>query len=142
MQPRDVLNRLLRDEKERARLAGILKGLFKIFLKDWFRWEVMGWILALHMGFSREEIEAAPELGWFAKVALALALLQSPKQDERLLGRALLYHTELPPDELFVLHGGELLPSVIYHYRTSFKSEKVWKDVDDVARQVDELLRE
>lgn len=137
MRPEEIYGKLLRSEKERERLASALKYLFSYFLKDWTRWEVLGWILALYMGFSYEEISARPELGWFAKVALAHALVQSENKEHRLLGRALLYHTELPPEDLFVVHGGELVPAVVYHYRASWNSPKIRRELDEV---VDRLL--
>lgn len=139
MQPSEAYERLLRDKRELEKLAEALKFLFRYFLKDWTRWEIIGWILASYMGFTQEEIAQNPELGWFAKVALAHALLLSDKREHQLLGRALIYHTELPPEDLFVIHGGALIPAVVYHYRASWNSPKVRKEFSEV---LENLLKE
>ncbi len=139
---RDIYLRLLRDRRERKRIAQGLKVLFSIFLDDWFRWEIFGWVLAILLGFTEEEVLERPELGWFAKAAVVAALLQSPVRKERLLGRALLYHTELPPHELFVRHGGSLIPAVIYHYRTSAQDAEIVKEAVEIAKRVEEKLRQ
>lgn len=136
----EQLRELLENDKERAKIAKVLKELFRIFLRDWFRWEVFGWVLAIFLGFSKDEILRAPELGWFAKAVVAAALLQSPKREEQILGRALLYHTEIPPRELFLRHGGALIPAVIYHYRLSAQDEDVLSDAVKIAKEIERRL--
>lgn len=137
----DEFYALLQRSDERARIVRVLKELFRIFLKDWFRWEVFGWVLAIFLGYRKEDIMRAPELGWFAKAVVASVLLQSKKREERLLGRALLYHTELPPRELFLRYSaptGEtsLVPAIIYHYRISAQDEGVLEDAVKIAEEI------
>lgn len=132
MTPERVFNNLMESEEMRDECAEILKTLFRYFLKDWVRWEILGWVLASYLGFSYEDLEKNPELGWFAKVAVGYALLRSDKREHNLLGRALIYHTELPPRELFVRHGGALIPAIVYHYRASWNSPKVREEFDEV----------
>jgi len=139
---RETLQRLVEDEKSREELAKVVAILFDIFIEDWYRWEVMGWILALYLGWTWEELERYPELGWAAKAICAAALLQSPKRKERLLGNALLYHTELPPEELFVLHGGSLIPAVVYHYRRSAEQKHIMDEAAKVAQEVMRRLQQ
>lgn len=137
---------LLQQTEQRERIVQVLKELFRIFLRDWFRWEVFGWVLAIFLGFSKDEILRAPELGWFAKAVVAVALLQSDKREERLLGRALLYHTELPPRDLFLRYSaptGEtsLIPAIIYHYRLSAQDADVIEDAVKIAQEIEKKLR-
>lgn len=137
---REIYTRLLNDPSERRRIVEVLKALFRVFLEDWFRWEIFGWVLALFLGFTEKEVTEEPELGWFAKAAVASALLNSRRRTERLLGRALLYHTEIPPRELFVRHGGALLPAVVYHYRTSAQDADILKEAVEIAKRIEEEL--
>lgn len=141
MKVEDLVALLKQNSERRAIIVDVLKELFKIFLKDWFRWEIFGWVLAIFLGFNEDEIMRAPEIGWFAKAAVASVLMQSKKRSERLLGRALLYHTEIPPRRLFVKHGGSLIPAVIYHYRTSAQDEGVLKDAVKIATIIQRRLR-
>ncbi len=140
MTPEKAFDRLLRDNRVRDRCAEVLKILFRFFLKDWVRWEILGWILASYLGFINEDLERNPELGWFAKVAVAYALMRSDEREHILLGRALLYHTELPPRELFVRYGGALIPAVVYHYRASWRYPKVQKEFKETIEKLQEEL--
>jgi len=139
---REIFKKLQEDENLRAELAKVVATIFDIFQEDWFRWEVMGWVLALYLGWSADDIGRHPELGWVAKAMCAAALMQSDDRKERLLGRALLYHTELPPRELFVAHGGELIPAIVYHYQLSARTPHIMQETIKVFNEVKKRLKE
>lgn len=126
------------DDKMLKDISKFLAKLFFLFLHDWFNWEILGWLLALKLGFSPQQIQRYPELGWFAKAVTSYILIRSDDRNTRLLGRALLYHTEIPPEHVYVKVGGDFLPAVVDHYRRSAKHQPVLKEL----RKILELLAE
>jgi len=126
------------DDKMLKDISKFLAKLFFLFLHDWFNWEILGWLLALKLGFSPQQIQRYPELGWFAKAVTSYILIRSDDRNTRLLGRALLYHTEIPPEHVYVKVGGDFLPAVVDHYRRSAKHQPVLKELKKIL----ELLAE
>jgi len=138
--PTEIWERILKgDEKLTEDICVFLSHLFSHFLEDWFNWEIFGWLLALKLGFTPEQIRKYPELGWFAKAVTSYLLVRSEDRMKRILGRALLYHTEIPPEDIHIKYGGDIVPAIVLHYRRSAEYEPILKELENIYNS---LLRE
>lgn len=110
----------------------------RLFKKEWMHWETIGWALAIMCGFTEEDIENNPEIGWITKAALGYALSLSDKRKKRLVGNSLLKLTEIPPYPIIVEFGGEnnYVPAVVAHYRISWNFPEIRQEFKKVIQQL------
>lgn len=135
----EVIERVLNGDEELLKRAaeGALK-ILRLFDKKWFQWEIIGWALARLLGIPEDEIDEMPEIGWAVKASVGYMLSGSKRKRERLLGRALLRLTEVPPQSILVEYGEDTyMPALVAHYRTSWNFPDIRATYEKVVAELE-----
>lgn len=126
-----------KDEKVLREAAEKAVQVLKLFDRDWFNWEVLGWALARLLGISEEEISENPEIGWAVKGLVGHALSRSDNKKWRLIGETLIDLTELPPEPILVRFGRKsFLPALVAHYRISWNFPDIHTEYRKVVKRL------
>jgi hypothetical protein len=128
-----------RDEKVLEEAAEKAVQVLKLFDRDWFNWEVLGWALARLLGISEKEIAENPEIGWAVKGLVGHALSRSHNKKWQLIGEVLIDLTELPPEPILVRFGRkDFLPALVAHYRISWNFPDIQREYQKVRKRLTE----
>jgi hypothetical protein len=126
-----------KDEKVLREAAEKAVQVLRLFDRDWFNWEVLGWALARLLGISEEEISENPEIGWAVKGLVGHALSRSDNKKWQLIGETLIDLTELPPEPILVQFGRKsFLPALVAHYRISWNFPDIRAEYQKVVRKL------
>jgi hypothetical protein len=126
-----------KDEKVLREAAEKAVQVLRLFDRDWFNWEVLGWALARLLGISEEEISENPEIGWAVKGLVGHALSRSDNKKWQLIGETLIDLTELPPQPILVQFGRKsFLPALVAHYRISWNFPDIRAEYQKVVRKL------
>jgi len=138
----ELIEKMVSETKDEEWMKETCEKAIKIleyFRRKWIHWETIGWALARLLGFTEEDIDEVPELGWIVKAVVGYVLSQSEKQKERLVGKALLRLCEIPPYSIMVEFGGEenYIPAIAAHYRISWNFPEIRSEYEKVIRSLE-----